>query len=113
MFIDASVTPATASRSTPRGPRERMPPKSFSDIWCTESEVHSIVRGEIGRHAALLGLNVPQGTFSTSCLAWHPTLIVLPRPSELLTQYTTLDRRNGFRRDAAGRRMPMHQAVRR
>jgi metallophosphoesterase superfamily enzyme len=29
--------------------------------WCPVSQIHSIVRSEIGRHAALRGLTVPRG----------------------------------------------------
>jgi hypothetical protein len=35
----------------------------------TESEIHLIVRGEIGHHELLLGLTVPRGTLSASRLA--------------------------------------------
>ena len=38
-------------------------------ISVLESEIRSIVRGENGRHAALLGLTVPTGTLSASRLA--------------------------------------------
>src|SRR5437773_12569031 len=38
-------------------------------LSCAESEIHSIVRGEIDRHAALLVLTVPRDTLSAERLA--------------------------------------------
>ena len=44
---------------------------------CAESEIRSIVRGEIGRHASLLGLTVPWGTLrprASPGARFHPLL---------------------------------------
>ena len=54
---------------------------------CTESGVHSIVRGEIASHALLRDLTVPRGTVSVARLAWL-AISSAPLSSERLTQYT-------------------------
>src|SRR5579872_6352194 len=56
--------------------------------WCAESEIRSIVRGEIGRHASLLGLAITRAIVSASRLARRP-ISSAPLSSELLTQHTS------------------------
>src|SRR5438477_12713896 len=82
-----TVSGVAATRVSPGRVSRGMPMISAMAPWRTASEIRSIVRGENDCHAALLGLTVPGGTLSASCLAWQP-FSSAPLSSELLTQYT-------------------------
>ena len=65
--LDPAEAPAPPAPKRRRNPRRGVPIPHAQ--LGTESEIRSIVRGKIGRHAALLGLTVPRGTLSASRLA--------------------------------------------